>query len=500
MAAAISSRPLVSTSWLQIVTVLKTAGVAGVFFDRYSAGDLKFALVDVAAGKVYLGHVSPTTGWVVDAVYSKVLSAATSYNLEVNLQGASASITINGEFMVSAGYNAGVLDGGFGLMVNTGSAAYDRVSVRSNDAALAGLSPPPSVPDVSVNNVSVAEGNSGTRTATVTVTLSQAASGTVTVPWTLRAGTASAGSDYAGASGTVTFASGQTTATFTVTIVGDAVLEADETFEVVLGAPTGANLARGSATVTITNDDLPTVSIGSASTTEGNTGTKSVTLTVTVGAGATAPVTVSVSRTGGTATSGTDFTAFSPVTLTFAVGETSKTVTVVVRGDTTRESDETVVFGLSAVSGATLGAATGTLTIVEDDSKLVAATVGPGTGQRLRPKAVRRTMRAALSWWRARGATARELAGIRVVMRSMSGTDLGQANGRTIALDVDAAGWGWSTGATAQEGRMHLFSVLVHEIGHVLGHDHADGGVMGAVLAAGQTLTDRSGTPQTSRR
>jgi Zn-dependent protease with chaperone function len=173
---------------------------------------------------------------------------------------------------------------------------------------------------------------------------------------------------------------------------------------------------------------------------------------------------------------------------------------VIVRGDTTRESNETVLLGLSAVSGATLGTSTGTLTILEDDSKLVAAAVGPGTTQRLRPRAVRKAMRAAVSWWRAHGATAKQLAGIRVVMRSMSGTDLAQATGRTITLDVDAGGWGWSTGATAQQNRMHLFSVLLHEIGHLLGHDHADGGVMGAVLSAGQTLAVQPGKRHTSRR
>jgi hypothetical protein len=62
----------------------------------------------------------------------------------------------------------------------------------------------------------------------------------------------------------------------------------------------------------------------------------------------------------------------------------------------------------------------------------------------------------------------------------MAGTDLAQAVGGTIRLDADAAGWGW--------GRMDLFSVLVHELGHVLGRSHQESGPMVDTLAPGERL------------
>ena len=71
--------------------------------------------------------------------------------------------------------------------------------------------------------------------------------------------------------------------------------------------------------------------------------------------------------TGGTATSGTDYTAITGGTLTFAAGTTSRAFDVSVTGDTTDEADETVVVTLSNAANATIGTATGTGTITDDD-------------------------------------------------------------------------------------------------------------------------------------
>ena len=108
-----------------------------------------------------------------------------------------------------------------------------------------------------------------------TVTLSKASSTPVTVKYATSNGTAPPGQDYVHL-GTVTFAAGETSRPSTSRIAGDATVEPDETFTVTLSAPTNAKLGTATATGTI-NDDVavvaPTVRIGNASKSEGNSGT-----------------------------------------------------------------------------------------------------------------------------------------------------------------------------------------------------------------------------------
>jgi hypothetical protein len=75
-----------------------------------------------------------------------------------------------------------------------------------------------------------------------------------------------------------------------------------------------------------------------------------------------------------------------------------------------------------------------------------------------------------------------------VVLADLPGLQLGMTNedGRVITLDIDAAGWGWYTGTGAvPTGRIDLFSVLMHELGHLAGLDHTASGVMAASLSPG---------------
>ncbi|MEC9433776.1 MAG: Calx-beta domain-containing protein [Pseudomonadota bacterium] len=110
-------------------------------------------------------------------------------------------------------------------------------------------------PEVSIADARVTEGDAGGRAVTLTLTLSEPAAGPVTVDWATVDGTARAGSDYAAASGRVSFAAGETSAAITVQVTGDLADEADERFAVRLSSPSGAVLGRAEATVTIADDD-----------------------------------------------------------------------------------------------------------------------------------------------------------------------------------------------------------------------------------------------------
>lgn len=108
---------------------------------------------------------------------------------------------------------------------------------------------------LSINNISFKEGHRGSKSVKFTVTLSQALAQTVTVAYATANGTATAGSDYAAKSGTLTFSAGATAATIWITVYGDRTAEAYETFFVNLFNASGASIADGQGQGTIRNDD-----------------------------------------------------------------------------------------------------------------------------------------------------------------------------------------------------------------------------------------------------
>jgi hypothetical protein len=163
--------------------------------------------------------------------------------------------------IVGANWNSTLPGSGsveFGF-VASGSATSRPLGYLLNGIALDGSTAPP-VPALSTGDVSIIEGNSGTSTAVFTASLSAAATGPVTVSYHTSDGTAQAASDYRSASGTLSFAAGQTTKTITVSILGDTLPEGDEVFYVDLSSPLGATLVRSRAAGTIANDDAAPVS------------------------------------------------------------------------------------------------------------------------------------------------------------------------------------------------------------------------------------------------
>ncbi len=198
-----------------------------------------------------------------------------------------------------------------------------------------------------------------------TVSLSRASSDPVTVAYATSGGTATSGTDFTAASGTLTFGPNETSKTVSVATTVDALDEESETFTLTLSSPTNATLEDATATGTIDNGESPdpVLGVADASAAEGS----AVEFTVSLSEASSESVTVEYATSGGTATSGTDFTAASG-TLSFAANETSKTVSVATTDDSDDEENETFTLTLSSPTNATLGDSTATGTIEDDDA------------------------------------------------------------------------------------------------------------------------------------
>ena len=165
-------------------------------------------------------------------------------------------------------YNGKVAAGqstSFGYQATPGAVASTPTNLKVNGVGSG--NPPTTPPTVSISDVTVAEGNSGTSNANFTVNLSSASTTPVTVAYATSNGTATAGADYTATSGTVTFAAGVTSQTVAVKVTGDNTVEPNETFTVTLSNPTGATISKATATGTITNDDVATPNPGNNSVT-----------------------------------------------------------------------------------------------------------------------------------------------------------------------------------------------------------------------------------------
>jgi uncharacterized repeat protein (TIGR01451 family) len=257
-----------------------------------------------------------------------------------------------------------------------------------DDTALLAATVLPEAPVVSIGDAAVVEGDAGTRVVRFPVTLSRPADAPVTVSYAVRGGTAIGSGDFDDAKGktkVIKFKpSAKTGLTPTVKYVSvkvfpDTVDEGDESLLVSLTDASGLVLGRAEATGTILDDDPGTdvrISIGDATVTEGNDGTRTVALAVTLSAPAATRVTVRYAIVGGTATPGVDLDAvkggskaltFTPSAKT-GLTPVTKYVTLTIRPDAVGEGDETVLVGLSGSNGPPVTRATGTVTIVDDDT------------------------------------------------------------------------------------------------------------------------------------
>ncbi|HYD65498.1 Calx-beta domain-containing protein, partial [Azospirillum sp.] len=243
---------------------------------------------------------------------------------------------------------------------------------------------------VSATDASKNEGNSGGNAFTFTVTRTGDAAMTATVDYTI----SGSGSDAAGSgdftsgfpSGTLAFAPNETSKIITVQVAGDTDVEPDEGFVVTLSNASGDTLGSTTALGIILNDDtaLPVLTIAAtdAHKAEGTGSTTPFTFTVTRSGNtnASASVDYTVTGTGANPADAADFGGTMPSgTVSFGVGESSKTVTLNVAGDGTVEPDETFAVTLSNPVGMSIGSGTATGTIQNDDSAggAITGTSGP---------------------------------------------------------------------------------------------------------------------------
>lgn len=213
-------------------------------------------------------------------------------------------------------------------------------------------------------------------TATITVIRTNGSDGQVTVNYTTTNGTATAGADYLTASNKLTFFSGDTNKSFTVSISNDIFAEPEETVYLRLFNVTGgATISQSNAVLLIFDNEIGKGSLSFAATdfiVNEAAGTASITLRRTGGTDGTVSATVftmDIPPTNGAARAGVDYTGYTN-TVTFGPGITNQTVVIPILADFLVEGPERFIIAVTnAAGGASIGyISTATVTILDDDS------------------------------------------------------------------------------------------------------------------------------------
>ena len=261
-------------------------------------------------------------------------------------------------------------------VVTTGAEAGGHPNLEISSTAVVPVDTTP--PELTVSDVSLAEGDTGRTNAVFELELSEAPVATASVAYATADAEATEVGDYSGRAGTLTFQPGQTTRTIAVPVRGDLIDEEDETFSLQLDDALGIAVDDGTAIATITDDDAPPViTIEDLEMTEDAAAEPAFYVPVRLlrASGKTVRVRF-VTAPGGNATPGVDYTPTS-VDLTFPPGEQMQTLYVPVTEDTIAEPDETVGFALESPVNATIGSV-GDGTIIDDDRP-----AGVGLGPRV---------------------------------------------------------------------------------------------------------------------
>ncbi len=224
----------------------------------------------------------------------------------------------------------------------------DDETVVTSSAAAASSSAVPAV-GFGAQEYSIADAGG---TLTVTLVRTGGTTGAVTVQYATADGTAKSGSDYTPASGTISFASGEATKTFTVSVAANSSIGGNKIFKMVLSNPTGGVvLTPGTASVVVYDDEVAEFGSGSLkfskSSYDGFESQGKVEIMVQRTGGSRGKITVQYSTSNGTAAAGRDYTSTSG-TLTFEAGESIKSFFIPILYDAEADGEESVNVTLSA--------------------------------------------------------------------------------------------------------------------------------------------------------
>ncbi len=227
---------------------------------------------------------------------------------------------------------------------------------------------------ISINDVSVQEGNSGPIPMSFTVALSASSTSPVTVDYATSNGTATAGADYTAVSGTLTFSPGETTKTITVPIFGDTDAEPDETFALTLSNPSSGTFTKPTGTGTIQNDDatVPSAPTGVTASAGNGNATVSFTAPASNGGAAITGYTVTSSPGGFTATG-----SASPITVTGLTNGTSYTFTVTATSSAGTSSASAASAGVTPQAAVTAPGAPTSVTASAGDGQAIVSFTPP---------------------------------------------------------------------------------------------------------------------------
>jgi hypothetical protein len=373
-----------------------SAPVNAALFDSIGAGtitnDDTLPWISIAGASVLEGNAGTATAGLV-----VTLSSASADTVKVDFQTADGTaLTADNDYVAASGqiiFDPGATADTLGVTVN------GDLTVEGDETFLVNLSAPvnaalsdsagavtisndEAAPGLMIDDVAVAEGDSGTVNAVFTVSLSAPSGDTVRVLIATANGTAAAGPDYAAIAppDTIVFPPLSVSQPVTVVVNGDVLDEDEETYTLVLSDAVNAAIVDTTGIGTITDDDAePTISINDLSVVEGDSGTVDAIFTVTLSAASGRTISVNYSTTNGTAVADTDYLAIAtPQPLIFAPGDSlTREIPVHVQGDTDFETDETFVVNLTDPVNATIVDAQGHGTIQNDDELVAVETPAP---------------------------------------------------------------------------------------------------------------------------